>query len=83
MASPLPPVAVPEMLDDRLAMAIRLINHELDCAQMRRVNDLEVKVLRDPHAYASMLTWWESSLGIRLGEVWNLMAEWHAWNHAK
>ncbi len=47
--------ATPDQLDDRLALAVSMINDQLFNADLPSLTDADVRVLRDPSGYRTLL----------------------------
>lgn len=68
------------LLDDRMAMAVSMINDQLLDAELPRLNADDERVLRDPAGYRALLLVLGSAADLRLSHAQALLDEWHAWN---
>lgn len=79
MADAIPAGFTPEQLDDRMAMAISLINDQLFNADLPSLNDADCAVLRDPAGYRALVMIIGSAADVNLRHALELLDEWHAW----
>lgn len=70
----------PEQLDDRLAMAVSMINDQLFNADLPSLTDDDVAVLRDPAGYRALLLMLGCAADCNLTHAQGLLDEWHAWH---
>ena len=74
--------AVLSQLDDRMQLALRLLNRARLAVDLPEMTADEVAILRARHGWRSYLQFLKltSTLG-DLSEVEALLGEWHAWHH--
>lgn len=70
----------PAQLDDRLEMAVSMLNDQLHDADLPRLTEADVAVLRDPSGYRALLLMLGSAADCNITHAKALLDEWHAWN---
>lgn len=80
MADEYPAGATPDQLDDRLALAVAMINDQLFNADLPSMTDADVAVLRDPTGYRALVLVMGSAADLNLTHALGLLDEWHAWH---
>ena len=80
MADEYPAGTTPAQLDDRLALAVSMINDQLFNADLPPMTDADVAVLRDPAGYRALVLVMGSAADVNLSHALGLLDEWHAWH---
>ena len=80
MADVFPAGVTPDQLDDRMALAISMINDQLFNADLPSLTDADCAVLRDPAGYRALVVLIGSAADVNVRHALDLLDEWHAWN---
>lgn len=70
-------------LDDRLALAVSIINDHLFNADLGQLTPLEHQVLQMPGQYAGHVAYLAKYCKADLRHALSLLDEWHAWHGGK